>query len=287
MNAKACEGNSGMTRYQKAMEEYGLLITTLSYHLPQLIYVMENNARKILFSNHNASLVTDSKLFSEQLASFFFQNPARFRTGCALEFEYHGPLGMEYYTLSAYPLLWEGCEATALILNDITEERGALIKKTFPHQDEMTKLHNRLSGMMIFNKWLDMKRSFSLCFCNLDNIKKINEIYGREEGDQFITLVSQLLLGFSSDTIVCRVGGDEFMLLAPGFTEEESRARMDSICTELKSCAFEKPYYSNISYGIVEVTEANHDSASKLLTLADERMHASKLLNKQNRLLTI
>lgn len=50
---------------------------------------------------------------------------------------------------------------------------------------------------------------------DMDNLKTINDIYGHKAGDRVLKLLGNLLLEYSSECLVCRLGGDEFLLFMP------------------------------------------------------------------------
>lgn len=54
----------------------------------------------------------------------------------------------------------------------------------------------------------------TLAFLDLDGLKKVNDCLGHEEGDHYITAVSDILRTSIRNTdILCRYGGDEFLIV--------------------------------------------------------------------------
>ena len=54
-----------------------------------------------------------------------------------------------------------------------------------------------------------------LAFLDMDNLKKINDVYGHKAGDKALQKLGALLLRASSGGVACRLGGDEFLLFLP------------------------------------------------------------------------
>lgn len=49
-------------------------------------------------------------------------------------------------------------------------------------------------------------------FVDVDNLKQVNDTLGHSAGDDFIKAISNILVtSLASDTIICRIGGDEFL----------------------------------------------------------------------------
>ena len=67
---------------------------------------------------------------------------------------------------------------------------------------------------------------------DLDNLKQINDQYGHEAGDVMISAFAQVLRRHTRDTdILCRYGGDEFVLILRNITSlEVIRKKGETIC---------------------------------------------------------
>ena len=155
----------------------------------------------------------------------------------------------------------------------------------YAFHDTLTNLHNRFSGMLILEKLIAEKRKFALIFVDLDNLKYINDMHGHNEGDAYILKTAEYLKTFSDDTVVCRIGGDEFMLLTPDVGYDDAQMKMDSLNQALQNDEYltGKDFFYNISFGICAVEEHNHMTASDILSIADERMYENKRLCKKAR----
>lgn len=156
--------------------------------------------------------------------------------------------------------------------------------ETHAFWDSLTNLHNRFYITQVLNRFLKEKQHFSLCFMDLDNLKYINDTFGHTEGDQYLINVAKHLEIFLPDCTISRFGGDEFMILLPDLTEDESSNIIEKILSCLYSYGQAKNCLLNysISYGIVEVTEDNNLTAHEILSLADQKMYVLKKSHKDS-----
>ena len=124
-------------------------------------------------------------------------------------------------------------------------------------------------GQMLF--W------FLLLFCAESQIITKSNLY--------IINAAKHLRAFSPEAVICRLGGDEFMLLAQNTDYYGAQVEMESIYRNLQSDEYlkDKSYEYSISFGIVTVAPDNTKSASDLLSIADERMYESKRAKKRAR----
>ncbi len=78
--------------------------------------------------------------------------------------------------------------------------------------DVLTGLYNRSAYEMFMNN-ID-KTHIALLIIDVDKFKSVNDTYGHDMGDRVLKRVSELLMAnFRSVDIVCRVGGDEFVVI--------------------------------------------------------------------------
>jgi len=99
----------------------------------------------------------------------------------------------------------------------------------------------------------------------------------------YILSAAKHLTKFSPDALACRIGGDEFLLLAPDISYDKARIRMGELSADLENDENleGKDYRYRMSYGITCVEPNNTLSASDILSLADERMYEHKRERKR------
>lgn len=84
--------------------------------------------------------------------------------------------------------------------------------------DDLTELPNRTRMQEQLAEWLKTPDSpFALLFIDLDRFKLINDSLGHQVGDRLLqALAHQMRVETPEDCKLCRMGGDEFILLVPG-----------------------------------------------------------------------
>ncbi len=119
------------------------------------------------------------------------------------------------------------CDAEGALLfhvyacTDVAELKYAQARiRHLAYFDALTGLPNRAHLRGQFAQVLGRARhagqALSMLFLDLDNFKEINDTAGHSVGDEVIRAVAQRLgEGVREDDVLCRFGGDEFLLLLP------------------------------------------------------------------------
>lgn len=145
--------------------------------------------------------------------------------------------------------------------------------------DRLTGVVNRNTGEELLEKLYANKEIFSVIFCDINSLKKINDEYGHDEGDAVIKLIaSGIKDGIMEDDILFRYGGDEFVIIIKSDSELEIQKRMTGIVHILESISKEKkkPYVISVSYGYDIIDYNSIEGISELLKKADENMYINK-----------
>jgi diguanylate cyclase (GGDEF)-like protein/putative nucleotidyltransferase with HDIG domain len=120
--------------------------------------------------------------------------------------------------------------------------------------------------------------SLAIMVCDLDGFKLINDQFGHLEGNKVLHLFAQLLRSASRNyDYVGRMGGDEFVIIAPGLKTDAAAARaerMNESAMEAGVRICGEPTLS-LSVGSAFLPEDGED-AEQLLAVADQRMYAQK-----------
>ncbi len=107
----------------------------------------------------------------------------------------------------------------------------ALESETFleeSHHDRLTKLKNRMGFYSDFSKKYqavlsDPDRALSMFICDIDKFKRVNDTYGHNAGDRVLEFTAGLISDMCRpDDGAYRWGGEEFIMLMPDTTLEES-----------------------------------------------------------------
>ena len=266
-----------------ALEQSNLLLSNLTQYTPRQIFVVDTETGKVIFNNDAAGreIESDREYVGKLLDSLPDHN--LLSGGYFVDIQ----LGEErYLSINAYLIEWSKTNAIALVVNDISEDKKQLKElEDYAYRDSMTCAFNRFYGMFTLNEMLNKKTAFALIFVDLDNLKCINDVHGHGDGDEYLIRVCKHLHGCSPDMTVCRLGGDEFMLLAPNMDETEAASRMAEVSHAIEQDEYlrDKDYVYSISIGVVAVDEQNQMLSSEILSLADERMYEQKRARKKER----
>lgn len=107
-----------------------------------------------------------------------------------------------------------GKTAIISVITDISEQwnkRKRMEKEL--SRDSLTGLYNRKSGEERISNALNSSRQYLFFMLDLDNFKRVNDIYGHAQGDKVLTLFGkQLKKSFRKEDTICRMGGDEFII---------------------------------------------------------------------------
>lgn len=145
--------------------------------------------------------------------------------------------------------------------------------------DELTGVFNR-AGYDSLLASIDIKSTYMLLF-DIDNFKDINDNYGHETGDRILKkFVKVLRSNFRPDDFICRIGGDEFVVLmlhTDGRQQQLLASKIDGINKQLAETEDGLPGAS-ISVGIVHGNE--YDETDELYRKTDEAMYRSKQKGK-------
>jgi diguanylate cyclase (GGDEF)-like protein/putative nucleotidyltransferase with HDIG domain len=126
-----------------------------------------------------------------------------------------------------------------------------------------------------------MKTSLAVMVCDIDGFKQINDSFGHLEGDkllrEFTTRLKEVCRGYD---YVARMGGDEFVITAPGLTLEaaqEKAARLNQAAIESGRHVCGRDLIT-LSVGTAFCPEDGYD-VERLLAEADRRMYSAKKIH--------
>lgn len=152
------------------------------------------------------------------------------------------------------------------------------------YTDPLTGLLNRRGLSRNLNDLVARQQAFVLYYIDLDGFKLINDSFGHAVGDQVLQSVAKRLSDFSLDkNIVCRFGGDEFILaLACDEQPSPTEALANHLIKEISGTYYDhndSPLNISCSVGIARYPHDTEDT-SDLIAFADAAMYHSKHLGK-------
>jgi len=173
---------------------------------------------------------------------------------------------------------------------DITERKQLEEKlKKLANFDSLTGSHSRRYGLDLLDRQLKLaqrnKSPLLLTYIDIDNFKDINDNFGHEEGDRVLKNVVKLLKSTLREIdIICRMGGDEFLLIFPDSSLQDAsliKGRINENLTKLNH-SLKKPYKIELSVGLSCYDPANPQPMDELIRIADKKMYEDKKNKKHN-----
>ncbi len=122
---------------------------------------------------------------------------------------------------------------------------------------------------------------FAIFYLDLNKFKPVNDNYGHEMGDKvLIAFVQRLKAVLKNDSIVARVGGDEFVVIAPNVTNDKEALSISRRIKNSSEAIFTfEDININITCSIGYVFSKEAKNLSDLLAIADKRMYVEKQKN--------
>ncbi len=171
-------------------------------------------------------------------------------------------------------------------LQDRDAELKQVIGKLNEHAttDPLTGLYNRRYLLDFLHREIERAgRSATpvgAIMLDLDHFKRFNDTFGHAAGDLILTQVAGLLKRYiRGSDMVCRYGGEEFVLILPGASLDSARDRAENIRTAVNS--LDLTYHGQplgtitVSLGIALFPDHSSDSAG-LLHAADTALYRAK-----------
>lgn len=150
--------------------------------------------------------------------------------------------------------------------------------------DSLTGLYNRryLNEILPRELQRSIRSSKSLCLAllDLDHFKSFNDSFGHEAGDLVLKSIAyQLEKSFRENDIICRYGGEEFVIILVDTDLQNANFRLDKFRQKVKNLqiSFKDSMLPplSVSIGVAEAPR-QASTASQLLRLADEALYAAK-----------
>ena len=182
-------------------------------------------------------------------------------------------------------------ERQALIAEDRVEDLGVLAKLAGARigllrvmaetqlqaaTDSLTGLLNRRS----FERRLAALRpdgaNLSMAMADLDHFKTLNDTFGHDTGDRALRLFAQVLTdSLRSQDIVCRHGGEEFVVALPGCPPANALHVLDGVRVKLDAAIAVAglPVFT-VSFGVVQA--GNHEDLTAVIGRADAALFQAK-----------
>jgi diguanylate cyclase (GGDEF)-like protein len=148
--------------------------------------------------------------------------------------------------------------------------------------DDLTCLFNRRGFFAAATQQLKLaqrnNQSLLLLFCDVDNLKKVNDTFGHHEGDlALIRTADALEQSFRGSDVLSRLGGDEFVVLASETSNQTQEIILRRLEKNLKKSAATEPRYGlSLSVGVARFDPKRSITLGELMAQADKAMYEKK-----------
>jgi hemerythrin len=183
----------------------------------------------------------------------------------------------------------ELCEMNRSLEAKVTERTRELLQanadlEILAMTDLLTDLPNRRHGMRqlreLWKESEELGTELSCIVIDADGFKEVNDTYGHDAGDVVLKrLARELRQSVRTDDVVCRMGGDEFLIICPSTSlrgaihvAEQTRSNVAALTVE----AGEGSWKGSISVGVATNSGGGIESIDELLKAADDGVYKAK-----------
>lgn len=173
----------------------------------------------------------------------------------------------------------------SMMINYINEISDALYHSAeestlqrMAYTDMLTGLFNRRAFEEKMDELDEKKSNYAVIVFDLNYLKKVNDTMGHEEGDRLLKSFSTVLHDVFADAgMVCRIGGDEFVVLIAETAEADLKERFHIMKEQISLVNEESQKWKlSTAYGVCTYAEDKVYPSRKAFKVADERMYLHK-----------
>ena len=298
--------------FQELADDLGFAINMqkMQRHLNQVSEVFEYANEAIIIANNDGTILDVNPAFTNITGysrdDMIGQNPRILKSGQQAEgfFEQlfkqllsrgvwsgefwnqkkNGDLYLQRGTMSCVLDKAGNTQHIISVMEDITAQQQNINDlHQLANFDQLTGLPNRLLFKERFVQAVSQisksNCSWSILFIDLDKFKEVNEAFGHQFGDNLLRQVTQRFTSLIRDTdIICRFGGDEFMVLTQGNAEVASHMAQRLIDTVKNEFTIESvDFHVGSSIGIALFPQDGKD-LDTLIQTAETAMYKAKAL---------
>jgi diguanylate cyclase (GGDEF)-like protein len=269
------------------LEKNNSRLKALIDSIPDILLIMDEHGKILGYNQDNN--VNHENINENSIEILFPKNILTIYKGYAekvisnrssFQFQYDIEYGdkKKYFEVRAVA---SGDNEALFMIRDISENVILNEKlKYYSIRDYLTGLYNRMYFEEELKKYNDkVIKNIGVVICDVDGLKFINDTLGHFAGDQILKDTAAILnKHFQSDSIIGRIGGDEFAVFVENTDSKNIEKACSNISKETMSCNDENlTLNASISVGYVYKSEYSGE-ITKLFSEADSNMYKNKLL---------
>lgn len=128
-------------------------------------------------------------------------------------------------------------------------------------------MNNFVDGVIAGKNRLDTP--YAIVFADLNGLKRVNDESGHVAGDNMLRSAAAILQDVFYDSDVYRAGGDEFMVIATGLTQDELEKRVGQLRSKSEQT-------KNVRFAIGTCYSVKSNDITTAMRFADEKMYVDK-----------
>lgn len=295
--------NAGVEETKKALLESESKYRSLVESTDDSIYLVDKSCHYLFMNKKHMSRLcllkgqVEGLAYSElhtpeETGSFIEKIDSVFATGESSQHEYRSLRDNKYFFQTFSPVKDKKGRivAVTVVSKDITtlkdmEEKLRALSLT----DALTGLYNRRGFQTLIEMQINIadryKKGIYLLYVDLDDMKKINDTFGHQEGDKALIETAKLLkTNYRKSDIVARIGGDEFVVIPVGSDKDSVELIMSRLRRSIDkfNARGTLGYKLALSAGVAYYDPGNPCSVDELLKQADSSMYEQKKYRRQS-----
>lgn len=196
-----------------------------------------------------------------------------------------------FVTLSASPIIGDGDSprGVVIIFKDTSLQRKMMKNyEDLSYRDSLTNVYNRRYLDDLFKKSsVNLGLPLTVMVLDVNNLKVINDAFGHIMGDKLIRKVADICLSTTNKgDMVCRSGGDEFVIILPNTDVNQAEVLRKKIISKVS-----KTHVSSVTISLAigyAVMKNENDHFHTVFQEADYEMYQNKVkFGKEMKLRTI